>query len=149
MKKIAVWLLILVSVILAALPNRSSAGDNLEISPADYKKAETMMTHWLSLADQGKYAESYAAASELFRKNSSVEQWTAERRKVLEERGKVVSRGKIEGFTPSEPPNSNTLPSYYMVTFKTKFEKNAGVEVVQLVRENGEWKVGHYQAADK
>jgi hypothetical protein len=125
MKNFAVRLLIVISVVLATLPNRSSAGDNLEISPADYKKAETMMKHWLSLADKGEYAESFVTASELFRKNSSVEQWTAERRKVLEERGKVVSRGKIEGFTPSEPPNSNSLPSYYMVTFKTKFEKRA------------------------
>ena len=141
--------LLLVSLLTLGLSSRSSAGDHLEISPADYKKSETMMRHWLALADKGKYAETFAAAAELFRKNSSVEQWTTERRKVLEERGKVLSRGKIDGFTPSEPPNSTSLPSYYMVTFKTRFEKKAGVEVIQLVRENGEWKIGHYQAADK
>jgi hypothetical protein len=33
------------------------------------------------------------------------------------------------------------LPSSYFVTFKIKFKKKSGTEHVQIVKENGEWKV--------
>ncbi|MEY2505453.1 MAG: hypothetical protein QOG27_1733 [Verrucomicrobiota bacterium] len=135
--------LLLISLLTLGLASRSSAGDILEISPAEYKKAEAMMRHWLQLVDKGKYAESFAAASELFRQNSSVEQWTAKHSKMLEA-GPVVSRGKIASFVPMQKPNHETLPSSYSVTFKTKFKKKSGSEWVQIVKENGEWKVATY-----
>jgi hypothetical protein len=147
MNRFILRVLILIPILIATLPNRSNAGDILEISAADYKKAETMMRHWLSLADKGKYAESFAAASELFRQNSSVAQWTAGHRKMLGEHGAVVARGKIDGFTPLEKPNSTTLPSSYFVTFTTKFKKKSGAEEVQIVKENGEWKISSYKIA--
>ena len=143
MNKLILRVLTLIAILLATLPNRSNAGDILEISPADYKKAETMMRHWLALTDKGKDAESFNAASELFRKNSSVEEWTAKHTKMMEA-GPVVSRGEIAGFTPMEKPNHETLPSSYFVTFKTKFKKKSGTELVQIVKENSEWKVASY-----
>ena len=135
--------LLLVPLLALGFANRSSAGDILEISPAEYKKAEAMMRHWLRLADKGKYAESFAAASELFRQNSSVEQWSAKHSKMLGA-GPVVSRGEIASFVPGEKPNHETLPGSYFVTFKTKFKNKSGVEHVQIVKENGEWKVAAY-----
>jgi hypothetical protein len=134
---------LLIPLLTLGLAHRLSAGDILEISPAEYKKAEAMMRHWLQLVDKGKYAESFAAASELFRQNSSVEQWSAKHSKMLEA-GPVVSRGKMDSFVPREKPSSEALPSSYFATFKTKFKNKSGTEHVQIVKENGEWKVASY-----
>lgn len=131
------------AVALIGLTNQSHAGDIREISPADYKKAQTAMKEWLALVDNGKYAESFAAASEFFRKNSSAEKWKTDHAKMMEA-GPVVTRGEMAGFTPMEKPNPDTLPSSYFVTFKTKFQKKSGTEHLQIVKENDQWKVAAY-----
>jgi hypothetical protein len=43
-----------------------------------------------------------------------------------------------------EKANPRTFPSEYFVMFKTKFKKKSGTETVQIVKEDGEWKVAHY-----
>ena len=101
------------------------------------------MRQWLALADKAKYAESFNAASELFRKDSSVEEWAAKHPKMLVA-GPVVSRGEMVHFSSYEKANPRTLPSTYFVMFKTKFKKKSGKETVQIVKEDGEWKVAHY-----
>jgi hypothetical protein len=136
--------LVLATIVILGLANQSHAGDNLEISPVDYKKAEAMIKHWLSLVDKGKYAESFAAASESFRKNLSAEKWAANHPKMLAETGPVDSRGEISSFTTKEKANNQTLPSSYQVEFKTKFKKKSGTEHLEIVKENGEWKVADY-----
>ena len=139
-------LLVLTAIFIAALPNPSSAGDGDDSLRADQKKAEPIIRDWLSLVDKAKYAESFAAASEIFRRNSTVEQWTAEHRKMLEANGPVVARGNIDNFMVL--PLDKTAPrSYYEVTFKTKFEKRSAVEEVQIFKDNDEWKVTSYKIA--
>jgi hypothetical protein len=136
--------LVLVLLLTPGLATRSSAGDILELSPAEYNKTVAMMRHWLELVDKRKYAETFAAASESFRHDSSAEKWAAFHPKMLTETGPVVSRGKISSFTSKEKPNNQTLPSSYQVNFKTKFKIKRGTEYVEIVKENGEWKVAKY-----
>lgn len=136
--------LLLILLLTLSLATRSSAGDILELSTADYKKVVAMMRHWLELVDKGKYAETFAAASESFRHDSSAEKWAAFHPKMLAETGPVVSRGKISSFSSKEKPNNQTLPSSYQVNFKTKFKIKSGTEYVEIVKENGEWKIANY-----
>lgn len=141
---IIVRTLILAAILGLGVIHRSNAGDNLEISAAEYKKVEAMMRNWLAMVDKGKYAESFAAASESFRKNLSVEKWAANHLQMLAETGPTVKRGEISSFRSEEKPNNRTLPSSYRVNFKTKFKKMDGTEYLEIVKENGEWKVAHY-----
>lgn len=140
---IAARALVLFAILMVGLPHRSNAGDR-DISPAQYNKAKTMMSAWLKLVDQGKYPESFAAAAESFRRNSSTEKWAAKHAQMLTEMGPVVSRGEIVSFVPGEKEG---VPSSYFVTFKTKFKKKAGSEYVQIVNEKGEWKVASYSTS--
>jgi hypothetical protein len=144
--KTAVRALALAVILTLGAVHLSKAGDNIEMAPADFKKAEAGLRSWLSLLDQGKYAETFAAAAELFRQNSSVENWKDRHAIMLEDSGPVVSRGEIVSFVPSEKPNPDRMPAFYFVTFKTKFKKKSGTEYVQIMKDNGDWKVASYSS---
>lgn len=135
--------LCLVTVLTLGFAHLSIAGDFIEMKPAEYKKTEAMLRHWLSLVDTGKYAEAFAAASDSFRKDLSAEKWAAHYPKMIAETGSVTSRGEIASFTTSEKSHEKA-PSHYQVDFKTKFKKKRGTEHLEIVKENGEWKVADY-----
>ena len=136
--------LVLAVLLAFALNNRSNAGDNIEMSPAEYKRTQATLGHWLSLVDKNKYPESFAAASDSFRKDSTAEKWAANHAKMLADLGPVVSRGEISNFTSNEKPSHEKASSSYQVDFKTKFKKKTGKERLEIVKENGEWKVADY-----
>jgi hypothetical protein len=140
----AVRSLALAAILSLGFAQLSNAGDTREISPAEYKKTEAMMRAWLTQIDKAKYAESFATASESFRKGLSVEKSQTNHAKMLADIGPVVSRGKIDSFTTKEKPSSETLPSTYQVIFKTKFKKKSAREFLEIVKENREWKVANY-----
>lgn len=113
------------------------------MKPAEYVKTEAMLKHWLVLVDKGKFAESFTAASDSFRHDLTAEKWAANHSKMLDETGPVISRGKM-GLTTAEKPSHETAPSSYQADFKTKFKKKSGTEHLEIVKENGEWKVANY-----
>lgn len=113
------------------------------MKPAEYNKTQAMIKHWLGLVDKGKYAESFAAASDSFRHDLTAEKWAANYSKMLEETGPVISRGKVD-LTTVGPPSHERAPSYD-AHCKTKFKKKSGTEHLEIVKENGEWKIANYR----
>jgi hypothetical protein len=135
---------VLMMVLGLGLARQSSAGDNIEMKAAEYDKTVAMIKHWLALVDKGKYAESFAAASDSFRHDLTAEKWAANHSKMLEETGPVISRGKVD-ITTAEKPRHEKAPSSYHADAKTKFKKKSGTEHLEIVKENGEWKVADYR----
>ena len=115
-----VWALGDQAVVSLGLARQSSAGDNIEMKPAEYDKTEAMLRHWLALVDKGKFAETFTATSDSFRHDSTAEKWAAFYPKMVAETGPVISRGKLS-LTTSEKPSHEHAPSSYHADFKTKF----------------------------
>ncbi|MEY2563280.1 MAG: hypothetical protein QOH88_1473 [Verrucomicrobiota bacterium] len=134
---------ILAAVLTLGLACPSSAGDNIEMTTAEYPKTVAMIRQWLALLDKGKYAESFTTASDSFRHDLTAENWAAKHSKMLEETGPVISRGKMGHLMTVGPVSHEKAPSYD-ADFKTKFKKKSGTEHVEIVKENGEWKVANY-----
>jgi hypothetical protein len=125
-----------------SLARQSSAGDNIEMTTAEYPETQAMIKHWLALVDKGKYAESFTAASDSFRHDLTAEKWAANHSKMIEETGPVISRGKMD-LTTVGPPSHEKAPSYD-AHCKTKFKKKSATEHLEIVKENGEWRVANY-----
>lgn len=62
---------------------------------------------------------------------------------MLEKTGPVISRGKVD-ITTAEEPSHERAPSSYHADCKTKFKNKSGTEHLEIVKENGEWKVANY-----
>lgn len=133
---------LLAAVLSLGVVRQSSAGDVVEMKPEDYKKTQAMIAHWYALLDKGKYAETLAATSDVFRHDLTVEKWAANHAKMLEKTGPVISRGKVE-ITTVNNPDHPTEPSY-AAQCKTKFKQRSGTERLEIRKENGEWKIANY-----
>jgi hypothetical protein len=111
--------------------------------PAEDEAAAAAKT-WLALIDATNYAESYKDAADIFHEGISEAKWEA---LVQSGRGKAGTL-KSRAFQSAEL--TKTLPGvpdgdYAIVSFQTDFEtKGASTEVITLVREDGNWKVGGY-----
>lgn len=96
---------------------------------------------WLALVDGGKYAESWAEASTMLKKQVTVEQWTDLTTKGRSSFGAVSSRTinsrKFSTSLPGAPPGE-----YVILTFDGHFEKRNAVETVVMVRDGDDgWRV--------
>jgi len=100
---------------------------------------------WLVLVDEGKYAESWTEASELFKNAVKAEEWEKAVLAVRTPLGKLVSR------TMKSATYATTLPGapdgqYIVIEFETVFEnKNCAVETVTpMLDKDGQWRVSGY-----
>jgi hypothetical protein len=100
---------------------------------------------WLALVDAGKYAESWDAASSLFRGAVTKEQWI----KALEGYRKPLGKLKSRTFAISKYMTS--MPGapdgeYVAIEYKTVFENKAdGAETVTpMLDKDGTWRVSGY-----
>jgi hypothetical protein len=100
---------------------------------------------WLSLVDQGKYADSWDNAAAYFKNAVTREQWQQSLNAVRKPLGKMVSRKeKSSKFTKTLPGAPDG--EYVVIQFATSFEnKKAAVETVTPMREkDGKWRVSGY-----
>lgn len=134
---------ILATVLSLSLARQSTAGDNIEMKPAEYSKTRAMIKRWLGLVDKGKYAESFAATSDSFRHDLTADKWATNHSKMTEETGPVISRGKMD-LTTVGPASHEKAPDYD-AHCKTKFKNKSGTEHLGIVKENGEWKIADYK----
>jgi len=105
------------------------------------KAAET----WLKMVDAGKYAESWTAASALFKASLTKEQWQQALTAARTPAGALVSRTlKSRQLTHTLPGAPDGL--YVVLQYDTVFkDKPVAVETVTPLREdNGVWKVSGY-----
>jgi hypothetical protein len=127
-------------VILLALANPNTVS-----AEAPEKAAQSAALTWLALVDAGNYAQSWNAASLLFRQNVSQAQWQAAAASARNPLGALKSRQLLSATF------ARTLPGapdgeYVIVQFTASFEhKAAAVETVTPMRDgDGAWHVSGY-----
>ena len=109
------------------------------------KAAESSAEKWLRMIDEGKYAESWKDAAELFRNAVSQEQWEQSLQAVRKPLGKLLSRTiKSKTYKSSLPGAPDG--EYVVIEFTSSFEKKkAAVETVTPMKDkDGKWRVSGY-----
>ena len=143
MKK-RLWVLLSVAGILfVSLPQivKGVMGDNTGKEKAAVVAAEK----WLTMVDEGKYAESWKEAAEYFKAAVKQEQWKQLLQAGRKPLGKLVSRkAKSVNYKISLPGAPDG--EYVVIQFKTSFEnKKIGIETVTpMMDKDGKWRVSGY-----
>lgn len=100
---------------------------------------------WLGMIDEGKYAQSWKEAAELFRNAVRQEQWEQSLQAVRKPLGKLINRKlKMKTYKTSLPGAPDG--EYVVIEFETTFEKKkSAVETVTpMMDKNGKWRVSGY-----
>ncbi len=132
-------LLVLLGIVLCCMSGLAQAGSDSE--KAVLRSART----WLSLIDDGRYADSWQEASTYFQGAIRRDHWEASLAGVRTPLGKLLSRkvGKTKEVTtlPGAPDGR-----YVVMTFTSSFEqKKTATETVTFMREkDGSWKAAGY-----
>lgn len=105
----------------------AEAGD-----PAVVNAAQNFVT----LIDQKRWDESYAATGAAFHKSNTLKLWTDVSEKVRAPLGAMVSRTLLAAESIPAPPHG-----YQVVKFRTQFTNKTITETVALDREHGDWRV--------
>ncbi len=100
---------------------------------------------WLTLTDEGKYAEGYQEAAQYFKNAVTKDQWQSAMHGSREPLGKVLSR-KLKSAT-----YTRTLPGapdgeYVVIEYESSFEhKQSAVETITpMLDSDGKWRVSGY-----
>jgi hypothetical protein len=100
---------------------------------------------WLALVDAGRYAESWDAASSLFRGAVTKEQWIRALEGSRTPLGKLVSRSVVTSkYTTSLPGAPDG--EYVVIQYTAAYEhKTSGAETVTpMLDKDGAWRVSGY-----
>ena len=100
---------------------------------------------WLSLVDEGNYAESWNQVAGLFKNAVTKEQWQSTVKAVRTPLGKVVVRKlKSKKYTETMPgaPDGEYVVIQYETTFENK--KSAVETVTPMLDKDGKWRVSGY-----
>ena len=133
-----VLLLLMLAAVLAS-PVRLRALDKPEV--AAQKAAES----WLTLTDAGKYAESWSAASRMFKAGVTEEQWRSAMQQYREPLGAVKSR-KLSSATPRKSLPGVPDGDYVVFRFASSFERKqtATETVTEQMEKDGSWRISGY-----
>ena len=135
------WSLIL---ILTMLCNLILTGV-LQANEVAEKAAITGSMAWLSLVDEGNYAESWNQAAGLFKNAVTKEQWLNSMQAFRVPLGKIVARKlKSKQYTKTLPGAPDG--EYVVIQYETTFEnKKSSVETVTpMLDKDGKWRVSGY-----
>jgi hypothetical protein len=107
--------------------------------------AESAAIAWLGLVDAGDYAESWSAASTLFRQSVTEAQWQAAVAGVREPLGPLTSR-KVQSATFKDSLPGAPDGEYVVIVFTSSFANKAtAIETVTPMKDaDGEWRVSGY-----
>lgn len=101
---------------------------------------------YVTLLDQGKYAESWDSGAKIFQRTISQPEWVTALRLARARLGGVRARS-VKDQRPAWDPKGLPKGAYMVVEYNTSFDKapNSG-ELLTLMREaDGTWKVLTYQ----
>jgi hypothetical protein len=100
---------------------------------------------WLSMVDEGKYAESWQNTSSYFKNVINESQWAKTLKSVRRPLGKLLSRKAIsKNYTKALPGAPDG--EYVVIQFDTVFEnkKEAIETVTPMLDPDGKWRVAGY-----
>ncbi len=134
-------LAILSSVLLALVPFHAVQADEV----AEKKAATDAMFSWLKTIDEDDYVGSYEAASALFKKKVTREQWTAALEQTRKPLGAVKSRTLASAALLDGLPDG-TKGTFVLAQFNSEFANLAhAIETVTFEREaGGAWRASGY-----
>jgi hypothetical protein len=100
---------------------------------------------WLSMVDEGKYAESWEEAAQYFKNAVKQKQWEESLQAVRNPLGKLISR-KVKSKTYKTALPGAPDGEYVVIQFDTAFQnKKKSVETVTPIMEkDGKWRVSGY-----
>lgn len=107
------------------------------VDAAEPDAAARAAEDFLTLVDESRWAESYAATGAQFRKVNTLERWVAASEQVRPPLGKLLTRELITNeFVPAPPEG------YQLVKFASSYANGTNqVESVSLAWEAGAWRV--------
>jgi serine/threonine protein kinase len=113
--------------------------------PPDVTDVDQLMKEWLSQIDEARYAENWAGASSLFKKNLSQSQWETMLKSVRAPLGRVLQRGATYCSLLNKLPNLPGGP-HMIYKFATRFEnKPDAIETLTFTRDtDGVWRASGY-----
>jgi hypothetical protein len=118
----------------------------LAVESADkVKEALPSAEAWLTLVDEGKYADSWNEAAAYFKGAVKKEKWEEMLKAVRKPLGEVISREvKSESYHTSLPGAPDG--EYVVIQFETSFEnKKSAIETVTpMLDKDGKWRVSGY-----
>ncbi len=118
---------------------------SIEANEVAEKAAITASGAWLSMVDEGNYAESWNQAAGLFKAAVTKEQWQNMVKAVRTPLGKVITRKlKSKQYTKTLPGAPDG--EYVVIQYGTTFEqKQSAVETITpMLDKDGKWKVSGY-----
>ena len=100
---------------------------------------------WLTMIDEGKYADSWNDAADFFKDAVGKEQWVQSLRAVRKPLGKLLSREPMHASYQTSLPGAPD-GQYVVIQFKASFEnKKSAIETVTpMLGKDGNWKVSGY-----
>ena len=116
-----------------------------KVALAESKKARAAAEKWLSLLDDGKFAESWDESAEFFRKNVTKTKWASTTKDIRTPLGKVKSRVKQDADYRTSLPGAPD-GEYVVIIFKTAYanKKDAIETVTPMKCKDGKWRVSGY-----
>jgi len=92
---------------------------------------------------QEQYEKVYNDASELWKKDATLEQSNETLRTLHTKLGKVESR-VVHSATEQQNSSGPMKGHVFIVTYQSKFERGEAMETFTLIEENGRWKLARY-----
>jgi len=92
---------------------------------------------------QEQYEKVYNEASELWKKDATLEQSTETLKTLHAKLGKVESR-VVHSATEQQNSSGQLKGHVYIVTYQSKFERGEAMETLTLIEENGRWRLARY-----
>jgi hypothetical protein len=109
------------------------------------RAAESAALEWLTLVDEGKYAESWEETAEYFKNAVGKGQWDQSMRAFRKPLGNAVERKAKSAVYATSLPGAPD-GEYVVVEFSTSFEnkKSATETVTPMMDGDGKWRVSGY-----
>jgi len=134
------WVVVLLSCLSLIVCSQTLLADE-----AAEKAAQAATEQWLSLVDQGQYAESWQTAATYFKNAVPEKQWLQSMKGARQPLGKIISRRlKSATFATSLPGAPDG--QYVVIQYATSFENKASAveTVTPMCDPDKQWRVSGY-----
>jgi hypothetical protein len=131
-------------LILVSLTTAAACGLKTERSSLPVEVEAVIRTVSDDIA-QERYEKIYNESSDLWKRDSTLEQSTEVFKKIRTRLGKVESR-ILHSATEENNSGGALKGRAYIVSYQTKFERGEGMETFTLVEQNNNWLLARYLA---